>query len=78
VGERKLARGLETVSGDRRKLGSYVLCNVNFFIKDLPVKNLELRLKINNLLNKQYKTRGVFGLVDGAESSAYLLLSYKF
>jgi outer membrane receptor protein involved in Fe transport len=78
VGERKLARGLETVYGERRKLGSYVLCNVNFFIKDLPVRNLELRLKLNNIFNKQYKTRGVFGLVDGAESSAYVLLSYKF
>ena len=78
VGERKLARGLETAYGDRRTLGSYVLCNVSFFIKDLPVRNLELRLKINNLLNKQYKTRGVFGLVDGAASSAYLMLSYKF
>lgn len=78
VGERKLARGLETVYGDRAKLGSYVLCNVNFFIKDLPVRNLELRLKLNNIFNKQYKTRGVFGLVDGAESSASVLLSYKF
>ena len=78
VGERKLARGLETVYGERRKLGSYVLCNVNFFIKDLPVRNLELRLKLNNIFNKQYKTRGVFGLVDGAESSASVLLSYKF
>jgi outer membrane cobalamin receptor len=78
VGERKLARGLETVYGERRKLGSYVLCNVNFFIKDLPVRNFELRLKLNNIFNKQYKTRGVFGLVDGAESSTYLLLSYKF
>jgi len=78
VGERKLARGLETVYGDRRKLGSYVLCNINFFIKDLPVRNLELRLKLNNIFNKQYKTRGVFGLVDGAESSASVLLSYKY
>ncbi len=78
VGERKLARGLESVYGERRKLGSYSLCSFNFFIKDVPVKNLELRLKINNLLNKQYKTRGVFGLVEGAPSSAVVSLHYTF
>lgn len=78
VGTRKLARGLESVYGNRRKLGSYSLCSLNFFIKDVPVKNLELRLQINNFLNKQYKTRGVFGLVKGAPSSAFVTLHYSF
>jgi outer membrane receptor protein involved in Fe transport len=78
VGERRLVQGLQSVIGDSTKLGSYVLCDANFFVKDLPFKNLDIALKLKNITGKQYKTRGVFGLVDGQGRATYIIFTYKF
>ncbi len=78
VGERKLARGVEAVIGNRKRLGSYVLCDFNLFVKDLPIKGLEMALRVRNLTDKKYRTRGVFGLVDGEDAAAYVTIRYTF
>jgi outer membrane receptor protein involved in Fe transport len=78
VSKRKLARGLVTTFGSGRQLSSYLLADFSLFVEDFPLKNLEMALKIKNLTNESYKTRGVFGFVDGEGSSMYFTLSYKF
>ena len=62
----------------RRKLSSYVLYDLNFFITDFPLKNTEIALKIKNILDKKYHTRGVLGLVGEEGSSMYLTFRYRF
>jgi outer membrane receptor protein involved in Fe transport len=67
-----------TTFGSGRQLSSYLLADFSLFVEDFPLKNLEMALKIKNLTNESYKTRGVFGFVDGEGSSMYFTLSYKF
>lgn len=78
VGTRSLAGTGEGSSGGRKDLSSYLLCDVNLFIKDFPLKNVEMALKIKNITDKRYHTRGVFGRVDGEGSSMYFTFSYRF
>jgi len=78
VDERKLARGdIEDPVG-RSRLGGYTLFDVNFFVRDLPLRNLEFALKVKNITDKHYRTRGVFSLVDGEGSSVYCAVRYRF
>jgi len=76
--KRQLARGGEDLYGGRRRLSSYLLWDLNLFVSDLPVRGAELALKIKNLTDKDYDTRGVFGLVEGEGASMYLMLGYRF
>jgi outer membrane cobalamin receptor len=76
--KRRLARGGEELYGGRKRLSSYLLWDLNLFITDLPLHGTELALKIKNLTDKDYDTRGVFGLVDGEGSSMYLMLRHSF
>jgi len=62
----------------RRKLSAYVLYDLNFFITDFPLKNTEIVLKIKNIFDKKYRTRGVLGLVEEEGSSMYLTFRYRF
>lgn len=78
VDRRKLARGGQEFYGGRRHVSSYLLFDVNLFVTDLPLKNTEMALKIKNITDKKYNTRGVFGLVEGEGSSMYFTLSYRF
>jgi outer membrane receptor protein involved in Fe transport len=78
VDRRKLARGGQEFYGGRRHVTSYVLFDVNLFVMDFPLKNTEMALKIKNITDKKYNTRGVFGLVEGEGSSMYFTLSYRF
>ena len=78
IAKRKLAQGWGMLYDGRKSISSYVLVDVNFFLNDLPFKNIELSLKIKNITDKKYITRGVFGLVDGEGRCAYFTLSYKF
>lgn len=78
VDERKLARG-DLQSGEgRRRIGGYALYDVSLAVKDLPLRNLELTLKLKNITDKHYATRGVFGLVDGEGSTVLWTLRYRF
>lgn len=78
VDKRRLVRGGTDIYGGRRNLSSYLLCDVNFFIEDFPLENTEIVLKIKNVTDKKFYTRGVFGLIEGEGSSMYLTLCYKF
>jgi outer membrane receptor protein involved in Fe transport len=78
VDRRKLARGGQEFYGGRRHVSSYLLFDVNLFVTDFPLKNTEMALKIKNITDKKYNTRGVFGLVEGEGSSMYFTLSYRF
>ncbi len=78
VDRRKLAQGLEEFSNGRRHLSSYVLFDLNLFVDDFPFDNARLRFTVKNLTDKEYFTRGVFGLVEGEGSSMYLTLSYRY
>ena len=64
--------------GGRQGRSSYVTADVNFLIKDFPVKNLEMTLKLRNITDKRYYTRGLFGKVRGQGSSMYFTIGYKF
>ena len=78
VDRRKLASTSLENTGGRRHLTSNLLFDVNLFVSDFPVKNSEIALKIKNITDKEYDTRGVFGLVDGEGSSMYLMMKYTF
>ncbi len=77
VDARKLSRN-DGDSTSLRRISSYVLFNANVFVRDFPLDNVELALRLRNLGDKEYETRGVFGLVDGEGSSVYITLSYTF
>ncbi len=76
--KRKIASGSTFLYDEKTELSSYFLLDLNFFIKDLPVKNMEMHLKLKNLADRSYHTRGVFGRVDGAPRAAYFKLKYRF
>ncbi len=78
VDQRKLSGTGQFAAGGRRHLGSYVLFDVGLFARDFPVRNLEMALKIKNITDKDYDTRGVFGLIDGEGSSMYFMMKYRF
>jgi len=78
VSKRKLAEYMGEFYGGRQRLSSYITADVNFFITDFPVKNLEMSLKLRNITDKRYYTRGLFGKVRGQGSSVYFTIGYKF
>jgi len=78
VDERKLAKGGADYTAGRSRLGAYALFDVNLFVTDFPLKHAEFALKIKNITDKTYKTRGVFGLVDGEGTGGYFVFRYKF
>ncbi len=78
VDDRKLARGGAMLASNRTQLSSYLVFDANLFVENFPLDNLELALRIRNLTDKNYYTRGVFGVMDGKGSSVYFSLSYKF
>jgi len=78
VDTRKLARGDAQTAAARRRIGGYALFDIALSVKDLPLRNLELSLKIKNITDKHYATRGVFGFVDGEGSTVYWTLRYRF
>lgn len=77
VDQRKLGQSSGDTSS-RRHLGSYAVFDAGLFVTGLPVKNMELALKLRNLTDRHYTTRGVFGNVDGEGSKAYFIVKYKF
>ncbi len=76
VGERRLG----TTSGkeSRRSLGSYATFDANLFVSGLPLKNIELALKLRNFMERKYLTRGVFGNLQGEGAKMFFLIKYKF
>jgi iron complex outermembrane receptor protein len=78
VDKRKLSKGTEEFYGGRKNLSSYFLMDVNLFLKDFPFRNIEMALKIKNITDERYLTRGVFGTVDSEGSSMYFSIDYKF
>ncbi len=78
VSKRKLTRAVGNFYDASGSLSSYLTADVNLFITDFPLKNAEIALKIKNLFDKKYYTRGVFGRVTGEGSSMYLSLGYRF
>lgn len=78
VDERKLVRGDMQPSSGRRRLGGYALFDLMFSLRGLPLRDFELALKIKNITDKHYSTRGVFGLVDGEGRTVYWTLRYRF
>jgi outer membrane receptor protein involved in Fe transport len=77
VDQRKLGVSSDG-SSSRRHLGSYAVFDASLFVTGLPVKKMELALKLRNLTDRHYTTRGVFGNVDGEGSKAYFIVKYKF
>jgi outer membrane receptor protein involved in Fe transport len=75
VDRRKL---VDDRSRSRRSLASHVLFDVNLFVRDVPVRNLDLALKVRNLTDRKYSTRGVYGIVEGEGSSVYVIVRYRF
>jgi len=78
VSKRKLAQDISGLYSNRKRFSSYVIADVNFFISDFPFKNIEMALRINNITDKKYSTRGVFESVDGEGSSIYFTMSYRY
>lgn len=78
VDRRKIARGASFLYDERTVLSSYFLLDMNFFITDLPVRNMEMHVKLKNIADRSYYTRGVFGRVNGAPRAAYVTLRYRF
>ena len=77
VDQRKLSRVVST-PGSRKQLGSYALFDLHVQVRDLPLRNMDLMLTWKNMFDRDYTTRGVFGLVDGQESGVYVSLKYRF
>jgi len=83
VDQRKLGQtstkgAKSTTNTTRSSLGSYATFDANLFITGLPLKNMELALKLRNLFDRQYTTRGVFGNLESEGSKAYFVIKYKF
>jgi outer membrane cobalamin receptor len=77
VDKRKLGQ-VDADKKTRGHVGGFATFDANLFITGLPVKNMELVLKLRNITDRQYTTRGVFGEVDGEGSKAYFMIKYKF
>jgi len=78
VDRRKILETVGDGSASRTSLSSYVLFDVNLFVTNFPVKNVEMAFKIKNITDKQYYSRGVFDIVDGEGSSMYFFIKYTF
>ncbi|MCX8043858.1 MAG: TonB-dependent receptor [Desulfobacterota bacterium] len=78
VDERKLMRGEAQEGIGRRRLGGYTTFDATLSVKDVPLRHLELAVKIKNITDKHYSTRGVFGLVDGEGCTVLWTLRYRF
>lgn len=77
VDQRKLGSTSSEEKG-RRHLGSYATFDANLFVSGLPLKNMELALKLRNVTDRRYTTRGVFGNLEGEGGKAYFIIKYKF
>jgi len=77
IDKRKLGT-TSTKDTAQRHLGSYATLDANLFVTGLPLKNMELELKLRNITDRHYTTRGVFGNVEGEGSKAYFIIKYKF
>ena len=77
VDARRLSRVVSTPGG-RKRLGSYALFDLYVAVRDLPLRNMDLTATWKNIFDRDYTTRGVFGLVDGQESAVYVSLRYRF
>ncbi len=77
VDKRKLGQ-IDNDQKTRRHLGGFATFDANLFITGLPVKNMELALKLRNITDRSYTTRGVYGEVNGEGSNAYFIIKYKF
>ena len=77
IDKRKLGQTSNNKSTPQH-LGGFATFDANLFITGLPVKNLELALKLRNITDRHYTTRGVFGNVEGEGSKAYFVIKYRF
>ena len=77
VDKRKLGQTNSAIQ-TRNHLGGFATFDSNLFITGLPLKNMELVLKLRNITDRSYTTRGVFGEVEGEGSKAYFMIKYKF
>jgi outer membrane receptor protein involved in Fe transport len=77
VDQRKLGRTSSEETG-REELGSYTTFDANLFVTGLPLKNMDIALKLRNITDRHYTTRGVFGNLEGEGSKAYFIIKYKF
>jgi outer membrane cobalamin receptor len=62
----------------RRSLASRALFDVNLFVRDVGLRNLDLALQVRNLTDREYSTRGVYGTVEGEGSALYWIVHYRF
>jgi outer membrane receptor protein involved in Fe transport len=78
LGQTSTKNTKSTTNTTHTSLGSYATFDANLFITGLPLKNMELALKLRNLFDRQYTTRGVFGNLESEGSKAYFIIKYKF
>ncbi|MCK5186129.1 MAG: TonB-dependent receptor [Deltaproteobacteria bacterium] len=71
LGENQFYKRTGTVS-------PYMMVDFNLFIKHLLEDRVEMSLKVRNVFDSDYHSRGKYSIIDGAGRGAYFSLKYKF